>query len=56
MKKDCSDVSTSLSEIGDIKLFNSPFSATDSLRKQGISVDGSQVFVALHTFDVFYKR
>ena len=56
MKKDCSDDSTSLSEIGDIKLFNSPFSATDSLRQQGISVDGSQVFVAFHTFKLFYKR
>ena len=44
---DVSDDSTSLPAIGDssdIKLFNSPFSATEFLRKQGISVDGSQVF------------
>jgi hypothetical protein len=30
-------------ETSDIKLFDIQFSATDILRKQGISVDGSQV-------------
>jgi hypothetical protein len=32
------------SESSDIKLFNVPFSATDFLRKQGIPIDGSQVY------------